>query len=104
MTDLSADLVQQKQKLRERLRFRRRHFAANLDGMAQLAAFRALPAPLTELLAHHAVIGAYVAWATSPMSCRCLRRWPTPARSPCPITQAASRRWTFAAGNRANRW
>ena len=61
MTDLSADLVQQKQKLRERLRFRRRHFAANLDGMAQLAAFRALPAPLSELLADHAVVGAYAA-------------------------------------------
>lgn len=66
MTDLSADLVQQKQKLRERLRFRRRHFAANLDGMAQLAAFRALPAPLSELLAEHAVIGAYVAWGDEP--------------------------------------
>lgn len=66
MTDLSADLVQQKRKLRERLRFRRRHFAANLDGMAQLAAFRALPAPLSELLADHAVIGAYAAWGDEP--------------------------------------
>lgn len=66
MTHLSADLVQQKQKLREKLRFRRRHFAANLDGMAQLAAFRALPAPLSELLAGHATIGAYVAWSDEP--------------------------------------
>jgi len=67
MTDLSADdLVQQKQKLRERLRFRRRHFAAHLDGMAQLAAFRALPAPLVELLADRAVIGAYVAHGDEP--------------------------------------
>ncbi|MDO9363143.1 MAG: 5-formyltetrahydrofolate cyclo-ligase [Sphingopyxis sp.] len=66
MTNLSADLVQKKQKLRERLRFRRRHFAANLDGLAQLSAFRALPAPLTELLANHAVIGAYVAWGDEP--------------------------------------
>ncbi len=66
MTDLSADLLQQKQKLRERLRFRRRHFAANLDGMAQLAAFRALPAPLSELLANHAVVGAYVACGDEP--------------------------------------
>ena len=66
MTDLSADLVQQKQKLREKLRFRRRHFAANLDGMAQLAAFRALPAPLSDLLADHAIVGAYVAWADEP--------------------------------------
>jgi len=66
MTDLSATLVQQKQKLRERLRFRRRHFAANLDGMAQLAAFRALPAPLVELLADHLVVGAYVAWGDEP--------------------------------------
>jgi 5-formyltetrahydrofolate cyclo-ligase len=66
MTHLSADLAQQKQKLREKLRFRRKHFAANLDGMAQLAAFRALPAPLTELLAEHAVVGAYVAWGDEP--------------------------------------
>ena len=66
MTDLSADLAQQKQKLRERLRFRRRHFAANLDGMAQLAAFRAPPAPLSELLADHAIVGAYVAWGDEP--------------------------------------
>mgnify|MGYP003382037280 CR=1 FL=1 len=66
MTHLSADLAQQKQKLREKLRFRRKHFAGNLDGMAQLAAFRALPAPLTELLAKHAVVGAYVAWGNEP--------------------------------------
>ncbi|MBJ7438172.1 MAG: 5-formyltetrahydrofolate cyclo-ligase [Sphingopyxis sp.] len=66
MTDLSADLVQQKQKLREKLRFRRKHFAANLDAMAQLTAFRALPAPLTELLAEHAIVGAYVAWGDEP--------------------------------------
>ena len=66
MTHLSADLAQQKQKLREKLRFRRKHFAANLDGMAQLAAFRALPAPLTELLADNEVVGAYVAWGDEP--------------------------------------
>ncbi len=66
MTDLSADLVQQKQKLREKLRFRRKHFAAALDGMAQLAAFRALPAPLSDLLANHAVVGAYAAWGDEP--------------------------------------
>ncbi len=66
MTHLSADLVQQKQLVREKLRFRRKHFAANLDGMAQLAAFRALPAPLVELLASRAVIGAYVAWGDEP--------------------------------------
>ncbi|WP_428629490.1 5-formyltetrahydrofolate cyclo-ligase [Sphingopyxis sp.] len=66
MTHLSADLAQKKQKLRERLRFRRQHFAANLDPMAQLAAFRALPAPLVQLLADHAVVGAYVAWGDEP--------------------------------------
>ena len=66
MTNLSADLVQQKQKLREKLRFRRQHFAANLDGMAQLAAFRVLPASLSELLATHATTGAYVAWRDEP--------------------------------------
>src|SRR3546814_11481736 len=66
MTDLSADLVQQKQRLREKLRFRRKHFAANLDGMAPLAAFRALPAPLCERLADHAMVGAYAARAAEP--------------------------------------
>ena len=66
MTNLSANLVQQKQKLREKLRFRREHFAANLDGMAQLAAFRALPAPLSDLLADHAVVGAYAASGDEP--------------------------------------
>jgi 5-formyltetrahydrofolate cyclo-ligase len=66
MTDPAADLAEQKRKWRERLRFRRRHFAANLDGLARLAAFRALPAPLAERLADHAVVGAYVAQGDEP--------------------------------------
>lgn len=66
MPDLTADSAHQKQVLRDRLRFRRRHFAANLDGMAQLAAFRALPAPLAEVLGRHAIIGAYAAWGDEP--------------------------------------
>ncbi|MBL9067766.1 MAG: 5-formyltetrahydrofolate cyclo-ligase [Sphingopyxis sp.] len=66
MSHLSADLVQQKQRLREKLRFRRKHFAANLDGMAQFAAFRALPASLSDLLARHATVGAYAAWGDEP--------------------------------------
>ena len=60
------DLIAQKQSLRDRLRFRRRHFAANLDAMARLAAFRALPAPLAQILAEHDVIGAYIAWGDEP--------------------------------------
>ena len=66
MTDLRASLPEQKQKLRERLHFRRRHFVASLDRMAKLAAFRALPAPLAERLADHAVVGAYVAHGDEP--------------------------------------
>ncbi|WP_432770665.1 MAG: 5-formyltetrahydrofolate cyclo-ligase [Sphingopyxis sp.] len=66
MTDLSAELVQQKQALRDRLRFRRRHFAANLDGMARLAAFRVLPAPLAELAASMATVGGYAAAGDEP--------------------------------------
>jgi 5-formyltetrahydrofolate cyclo-ligase len=70
MTDLSADPAEpkqaQKQALRERLRFRRRHFAANLDGMGQLAAFRALPAPLADLITPYPLIGAYAAWGDEP--------------------------------------
>ena len=60
------DLSEQKRQLREKLRFRRRYFAANLDDMARLAAFRALPAPLTEMLAKHEPVGAYVAWGDEP--------------------------------------
>lgn len=66
MIDLSADLAAQKRKLRERLRFRRRHFVANLDGMARLVAFRALPAPLSELLADHGLVGTYIASGDEP--------------------------------------
>lgn len=60
------DLAQQKQHLREKLRFRRKHFAANLDGMARLVAFRAPPAPLAELIAGHSVVAAYAAWGDEP--------------------------------------
>ncbi|MFZ5727086.1 MAG: 5-formyltetrahydrofolate cyclo-ligase, partial [Pseudomonadota bacterium] len=41
-------------------------FVASLDRMAKLAAFRALPAPLAERLADHAVVGAYVAHGDEP--------------------------------------
>ncbi|MGV7120948.1 5-formyltetrahydrofolate cyclo-ligase [Sphingopyxis sp. 550A] len=63
---LSDDLAQQKQKLREKLRFRRRHFAANLDAMARLAAFRAPPAPLADLVATSFPVAAYAAWGSEP--------------------------------------
>lgn len=66
MPDLSADLVQQKQKLREKLRFRRRHFAANLDEMTQLIAFRAPPAPLADIFSAHDSIAAYAACGGEP--------------------------------------
>lgn len=60
----SPDLAARKRQLREKLRFRRRHFAANLDAMARLAAFRALPAALAEWI--EGVVGAYVAWGDEP--------------------------------------
>ncbi|KQZ61698.1 5-formyltetrahydrofolate cyclo-ligase [Sphingopyxis sp. Root1497] len=66
MTDPSADLPSQKQHLREKLRFRRRHFVANLDEFTRFAAFRAPPAPLEALVAAHAVTGAYAAWGDEP--------------------------------------
>ena len=66
MTDKSADLPGQKRQLRERLRFRRRHFAANLDEFSRFAAFRALPAPLEELVGDDAAIGAYAPWGDEP--------------------------------------
>lgn len=61
-----TDLPGQKQQLRERLRFRRRHFAANLDEFTRFAAFRAIPAPLAELLGAQPLIGAYAAWGDEP--------------------------------------
>src|SRR3546814_14845867 len=66
MHDPSADLAQQKQRLRERLRFRRKHFVANLDGMARLAAFRALPQPLADILSDRGPVGTYAAWGAEP--------------------------------------
>src|SRR3546814_14547611 len=52
--------------LRERLRFRRKHFAANLDAMARLAAFRIVPQPLAERLTGRNPVAAYVAWGDEP--------------------------------------
>lgn len=66
MSNLSADLIEQKRHLRDKLRFRRKHFTANLDAMARLAAFRAVPAILMDILAEHAVIGAYAVWGDEP--------------------------------------
>ena len=66
MNDLSDELRWNKQRLRERLRFRRRHFAANLDPLARLAAFRSLPAPLADLVADHAAAAAYAAQDDEP--------------------------------------
>ncbi|WP_052071682.1 5-formyltetrahydrofolate cyclo-ligase [Sphingopyxis sp. MWB1] len=62
----SSDLTQQKQALRDRLRFRRRHFVAGLDGIARLAAFRALPDPVATLVKAHGVIGLYAPWQHEP--------------------------------------
>lgn len=62
----SDGLAQQKQRLRERLRFRRRHFVANLDDMARLGAFRALPAPLTDRVETTAPVAAYAAYGGEP--------------------------------------
>jgi len=66
MNDPSADLALQKQQLRERLRFRRRHYAANLDGMARLAAFRVVPQPLADRLTRRDPVAAYIAWGDEP--------------------------------------
>lgn len=63
---ISDDLATEKQRLREKLRFRRKHFAANLDSIAELTAFRALPAPLAGLVAEHAPIAAYMSWGDEP--------------------------------------
>lgn len=45
----SSDLRAIKAQMRAKLRFRRRHFSANLDAMAALAAFRSLPEALDDL-------------------------------------------------------
>lgn len=63
---LSDDLAQQKQHLRERLRFRRKHFVANLDALARLSAFRALPAPLAAPVAARAPVAVYIPWGDEP--------------------------------------
>lgn len=63
---MTPDLASQKQALRERLRFRRRHFVANLDPMGRLAAFRAVPDTLRKLLDASPVVGAYAPWGDEP--------------------------------------
>ena len=61
------DILQAKQALRAKLRFRRKHFSANLDGMAALAAFRTLPEPLLKLLTEHqSIVSGYVASGGEP--------------------------------------
>lgn len=65
-SEAMTDPAPSKQRLREKLRFRRRHFAANLDGMARLAAFRAMPAALVDMLAIHGVVGAYAPSGAEP--------------------------------------
>lgn len=66
MTNALADAAALKSKLREKLRFRRRHFAANLDGMARLAAFRILPEAVAALARDHGLVGGYAAWGDEP--------------------------------------
>lgn len=66
MPDAPSDMADQKQKLREKLRFRRRHFAANLDMITRVSAFRTLPAPIAELLGANSLVGAYVAMGAEP--------------------------------------
>lgn len=56
------DIAAAKAHMRDKLRFRRKHFVANLDGMAALAAFRSLPEPLEELLTQKALtVSGYAA-------------------------------------------
>ena len=63
---MTPDLASQKQALRDRLRFRRRHFVANLDPMGRLAAFHAMPDALRVLLDAGPVVGAYAPWGDEP--------------------------------------
>lgn len=98
MPDLPANLVQQKQKLRERLRFRRRHFAANLDEMTRLIAFRAPPAPLAEIFSAHDSIGTYSACGGEPDILPMLASWIEEGRITLPhhagrIDTMSFRRW-----------
>ncbi|KTE23217.1 5-formyltetrahydrofolate cyclo-ligase [Sphingopyxis sp. H071] len=66
MTDRSDSLSNKKNALRDKLRFRCKHFAANLDPLARFAAFRSLPAPLADLTAAARCIAAYIAWRDEP--------------------------------------
>lgn len=62
-----SDISANKAKLREKLRFRRRSFAENLDSWAALTAFHILPDPLETLLTDGApIIGAYAATKGEP--------------------------------------
>src|SRR3546814_13833161 len=61
-----AEPHNQNQRLRVCLRFLRKNFVADLDAIARLAAFRALPQPLAALIADRDPIAAYIAWGDEP--------------------------------------
>lgn len=63
----SDDISRAKHTLRAKLRFRRKHFSANLDGLAALAAFRSLPEPMLRLLTENQpIISGYSASGGEP--------------------------------------
>lgn len=66
MTKASVELSSEKRKLREKLRFRRQHCVATMDAMTHLAAFRALPSAMADIMDRRVCIGGYAAWRDEP--------------------------------------
>jgi 5-formyltetrahydrofolate cyclo-ligase len=66
MTRDPAELSAEKKYLRQKLLFRRQHCVANLDEMAQMVAFRMLPASMAQIFHQKSCAGGYVAWRDEP--------------------------------------
>lgn len=66
MTKTRVERSAEKRNLREKLRFRRQHCVATMDAMSHLAAFRALPSPMADVMDQQSCIGGYAAWRDEP--------------------------------------
>lgn len=93
-------ILAEKARLRERLRFRRHHFTANLDGMAALTAFRTLPAPLYDVInSGDPIVSAYAATNGEPDILPLMREFVPLGRLAMPFHAARDEHLSFRLWN-----
>lgn len=66
MADPHSDIIKEKVLLREKMRFRRNHFARNLSNIQRMLMFRTLPSPLSHMIDGVGIVGAYIAFGSEP--------------------------------------